>query len=252
MESRRVHDLLCVGRIGIIPHCRGVAVPVGEAVGRIEVLVSVGEWLSRQGERLVEEQQRGRNERQRTDTTQNDEPNRMMLPGRRQLPKWQRKPARLRPNLRRSHYCVFETQDPDSTERRVPRPGFGPTLAHRSRCCAPSAELPLLRSSPRRFLWVQGARIPPPLVGRVRKWCTIDSRAAVGHFRSRELMCSVPGRPQDDSRRSVVGRASPAGRDCPQVEGVGQRVLQIRTIGTRDVVAVEVHVVVANHRRAGG
>ena len=207
LESRRVHDLLCVGRIGIVPHCRGVAVPVGETVGRIEVLVSVGEWLGGQGKGLVEEQQRGRNERQRTEATQNDEPNRMILPGRRQLPKWQRQPARLRPNLHRSHYCVFKTQDPASTEGSVGRPV---RVSGRQSHTVRADVLPARNShySDQDRGASCGCRGPESLR---RRWGGLGNgerstaERSLDTFARGSCMRSVRGHLQHGSRRSVVG-----------------------------------------------
>ena len=92
--------------------------------------------------------------------------------------------------------------------------------------------------------WPHGApgrKREPPTAGR-----SLDT------FARGSCMRSVRGHPQHGARRSVVGHPASGRRDGRQVEGAGQRVLQIRAVGTRDVLAVEVDVVVANHRRADG
>ena len=191
-ESRRVHDSLCVGRIRIVSHCRGVAVPVGETVGRIEVLVRVGERLSRQGYGLVEEQQRGRNDRQHAEATQNDEPNRVILPGRRQLPKGQRQPARLLASS--AQISLFDNRTP-----------FAPTCSRR--------RIPILESRPHSC----DAETRPTRGEGILARCTCKKREPPTAGRSLDTfarggcMRSVRGHPQHAARRSVAGHPRAAG-----------------------------------------
>ena len=214
-----------MGRIGIIPHCRGVAVPVGETVGRIEVLVSVGEWLTRQGKGLVEEQQRCRNERQRTETTENDEPNRMMLPGRRQLPKWQRQPARLLPRSAQISSCVFEKRRTRTQQRGAPECPSGFRADNRtpftlmcSQRTIPITQIQDLGAS----CGCRGASIPSQRVGGSKLSEMVNDRQQSGRwtlFARGSCIRSVRGHPQHGSRRSVVGHPLSGRRDGRQVEG---------------------------------